>query len=281
MDVRPSPIAGTWYPGHAKALTKSLDQYLATAPTRPEKQDWFGVIVPHAGWRYSGRVAGSAFNGLRNLRPDVIAIVGPFHYQHSAGLLTTAHDAYQTPLGLVPVDQDALSLLDQSLKNALGHGLTRIRHDPEHSIEIELPFLQHVIGTFRLLPIMMVDQGPRVAEALGHALARLSRAGKTLLVASSDLSHFYPQASAEKLDAELLRRVERFDPRGVLDAEEDGVGFACGRGAIAAALWAARDWGANWVTVLQRATSGPVTGDYSSVVGYGAAAIWRERGATQ
>ncbi|MBK5108657.1 MAG: AmmeMemoRadiSam system protein B, partial [Anaerolineales bacterium] len=143
-------------------------------------------------------------------------------------------------------------------------------------LEIELPFLQRVLSSeFDLLPVMVRDQTPKVVETLGRALAGVLVGRSAILVASSDLSHFYDQLQAEQLDGEMLSRVEAFDPLGVLQAEEEGKGFACGRNAIAAVLWAARELGANKVKVLNHATSGDVTGDYSGVVGYAAAIITR------
>jgi hypothetical protein len=125
---------------------------------------------------------------------------------------------------------------------------------------------------------MLRDQSEGTARSLGEALAESLRGQKALIVGSSDLSHFYPQKVAEQLDAEMLRRVEAFDPHAVLTAESEGVGFACGRGAVAATLWAARALGADTVQVVDYATSGDVTHDFDSVVGYGAAVIARHEG---
>ena len=167
--------------------------------------------------------------------------------------------------------------LDTGLQAALGFGLSAVRNDPEHSLEIELPFLQRVLSEkFHLLPVMVRDQTLPLVRILGKALAETLKGRKALLVASTDLSHFYTQSLAKKLDAEVLRRVEAFDPEGVLLAEEEGVGFACGRAALSAVLFAARELGANSIKVLRHATSGDVTGDFRQVVGYGAAVIIRE-----
>jgi AmmeMemoRadiSam system protein B len=172
--------------------------------------------------------------------------------------------------------------LDRRLKEKLGFGLSRVRRDPEHALEIELPFLQRALsGPFRLLPLMVRALEPDTLQALGAALAETILAGpgveRTVLMASSDLSHFYPQRIAAELDAAMLARVAAFDPDGVLQVEEQGQGFACGRGAIAATLWAARALGAERVQMLHYATSGEVSGDFSRVVGYSAAAILRVR----
>ena len=275
MNIRPSPIAGSWYPGRPETLRRDLNQYLAQAQARAPQGKVWGVVAPHAGYRYSGPVAAYAFKCLQGLQPDLVAVISPLHYGHPAPLLTTAHEAYETPLGLVEVDAGAVAELNRALQKRLGAGLTPVPRDQEHSLEIELPFLQHILGQFRLLPVMIRDQRLPVAQARGQALAEILSDRPALLVASSDLSHFYPQEQACVLDKELLRRLETFDPQGVMEAEAEGVGFACGRGAAAAVLWAAKQLGADRVNVLRHATSGDVSGDFSSVVGYGAAVIWQ------
>ena len=280
MSVRPSPIAGTWYPAGARELAESLDLFLARAEVHVPDGRVIGILAPHAGHRYSGAVAAHAFNCLRGMRPEVVAVVSPMHHPHYAPVLTTAHSAYATPLGEIQVDDEALDRLQAELKTRLGVSLERVRRDSEHSLEIELPFLQRVLASFRLLPVMLLEQTPEVAEALGHALAAVLSGRNAVLVASSDLSHFYPRPVAEALDREMLARIAAFDPLAVMQAEEEGRGFACGRAAVAAVLWAARDLGANRVSLLRYATSGEVTGDNESVVGYGAAVIWHQPGET-
>ncbi len=276
LDVRPSPIAGQWYPGDARRLSASIDGYLNAANLPVLEGQVMAVIAPHAGHVYSGPIAGYAFAALRGLAPDLVAVISPSHYPYPQALLTTAHQAYTTPLGMLRVDETAVQALDAALNADLGFGLSPVRRDPEHSLEIELPFLQRIFfHQFRILPVMVRDQSPRTIRGLGKALAAVLRERNAILVASSDLSHFYTQEQAKELDGELLRRVEAFDPQGVLQAEEEGVGFACGRGAVAAVLWAAQELGADQVKLLRYATSGDVTGDFSEVVGYGAAVVMR------
>ena len=276
MDIRPSPIAGQWYPGDPAQLAASVDRYLQAAQLPPLPGEVVAVIAPHAGHVYSGAVAGHAFAAVRGRSPGLVAVISPMHQPYLQPLITSAHDAYQTPLGVIPIDRDALAALDAHLRDALGFGLSAVRGDREHSLEIELPFLQRALsGPFSLLPVMVRDTSPGTLQALGNALAQVAESRDTLLVASTDLSHFYPQNVAERLDAEMLRRIAAFDPLAVLQAEAQGAGFACGRGAVAAVLWAARALGADAVTVLAYATSGDVTGDYTQVVGYGAAAVTR------
>ncbi|GAB4419750.1 MAG: AmmeMemoRadiSam system protein B [Anaerolineae bacterium] len=268
-DVRPSPIAGRWYPADPLRLARSIDDYLDRANVPAVAGRLIGVLAPHAGHRYSGPVAGYAFKAVRGLNVDVVALVGPSHYPYEAALVATAHDAYETPLGLVPVDRPALDALQRILP------LRLVRTDPEHSLEIELPFLQRTLGAFRLIPLALVNQSYELAQQVGYALADLLAGQNALLVASSDLSHFYPQDIARRFDQTMLDAVARFDPAAVIAAEEKGVGFACGRGAIATVMIAARQLGADTAQVVGYATSGDITGDTSQVVGYGAALFYQ------
>lgn len=270
--IRPSPIAGTWYQGNPSALASAVDGYLDRAELPELPGEVIAVIAPHAGHIYSGPVAGYAFAAVRGAAPELVAVLSPLHQYHHEPLLTSAHGAYATPLGPVPVDGEAVADLDGCLKESLGHGLAAVAYDQEHSLEIELPFLQRALAAeFKLLPVMVRAQSVRVSQALGLALAAALRGRKALIVASTDLSHFYPQDKAVAFDTEMLRRIESFSPEEIFCAEQDEKGFACGLGALTAALWAARELGADTVKVLRHATSGDVTGDYTSVVGYGAA----------
>jgi AmmeMemoRadiSam system protein B len=278
-DLRPSPIAGTWYPGNADVLTQSVDSQLEASVVALPPGEVIAVVAPHAGHRYSGLVAAHAFRCLAGMHPEVVAVVSPLHQPFPGQILTSAHEAYVTPLGPIPIDRELVERLGRELGQRGGYRLTSVAHDQEHSLEIELPFLQRTLAsTFRLLPIMLRDQSKAVAQALGRSLAATLRDSSAVLVASSDLSHFYPDPIARELDKELLARVESLSPERVLAAEEEGVGFACGRGAIASVIWAAQELGANAAQVLAYANSGDVTGDTDSVVGYGAVVIYRSTG---
>ncbi|HWQ84617.1 MAG TPA: AmmeMemoRadiSam system protein B, partial [Anaerolineales bacterium] len=272
-----SPIAGRWYPDDPQELTESVDFYINQARLPQIHGEVIAIIAPHAGHRYSGPVAGYAFAAVRSLKPEVVAVVSPMHYPYAEAVLTSAHTAYSTPLGEIALDQKALHDLDTSFTLANAEPIERVGRDPEHSLEIELPFLQRALSEkFTLLPLMVRELNPQPLEILGKHLAHALHNRPALLVASTDLSHFYPQAAAEKLDREMLRRIETFDPQAVLRAEDEGAGFACGRGAVAVVLWAARELGANHVQILHYATSGDVTGDFHQVVGYGAVLITRQ-----
>jgi AmmeMemoRadiSam system protein B len=278
IDVRPSPIAGQWYEGDPATLARTVDEYLNGAQLPDLHGDVLGVIAPHAGHLYSGEVAGYAFAALRGLRPDVVAILGPMHRPFAEPILTTKHDAYFTPLGNVPVDKTLLNDLDLMSKSEVGFGLTPVRNDPEHSLEIELPFLQRIFQhEWKLLPIMVRALDERVSEGLGKVLATVLRDKNAVLVASTDLSHFFKQDAALAYDRAMLNEIEAFNPAGAFDLDRNRKGFACGLGAFTAVLWACKKLGADKVKVLRHATSGNVTGDYSSVVGYGAAAILKSK----
>lgn len=274
MNLRPSPIAGRWYPGSESRLATAVDDYLNRAEASPPDGSVIGLIAPHAGHVYSGGVAAHAFKTVRGQTFEIVAVISPSHFHDDGLLLTSEHEGYATPLGAVTIDGEAVS----RLREALGPlGLIPIRRDQEHAIEIELPFLQRALANeFALVPVMMREQSPAIARALGMALSQVLAGRRALIVGSSDLAHFYNQTETNALDAVMLKQIEAFDPEGVGHAQDAGVGYACGHGAIMATLWAAQALGATHAHVLKHATSGDINGDYSSVVGYGAAVLWKE-----
>lgn len=273
-DLRPSPIAGQWYSDDPRLLAEQIDRYLAQAHLPPLPGEVIGVIAPHAGHLYSGPVAGYAFKAAMGRPVRLVAIVSPMHRPYPQPLLTSSHSGYSTPLGSIPIARDVVDELNEQLHKQLGFGLSPVAFDSEHSLEIELPFLQRALDdNFDLVPLMTRDQDAATMQALGSALAQVLDGKEALLVASSDLSHFYPARTAERLDAEVLRQIEAFSPEGLYKADQAGKGYACGLGPIAAVLWAAKELGATQTRILQYATSGDITRDFSSVVGYGAAAV--------
>jgi AmmeMemoRadiSam system protein B len=274
LNVRPSPLAGRWYDDDPEILAQKVEGYMDAAQLPALNGEVIAVIAPHAGHTYSGPVAGYAFAALRGRRPDLVAVVAPMHHPYYEPLITTAHDAYATPLGEILVDKGTLHELDALLKAELNFGLSPVANDPEHSLEIELPFLQRaLVSDWKLLPIMVRVREASISERFGKALAKVLREKNSVMVASTDLSHFYNQQTALVYDRSMLHQIESFNPDGAFDLERIGKGFACGLGAFTAVMWAARELGADKVKVLHHATSGDVTGDYSSVVGYGAVAV--------
>ena len=276
-SVRPSPIAGSWYSADPAALANEIKGYLSSAKILPLSGDLVGLISPHAGYFYSGPTAGYAYRATLNMQFDLCVVVSPLHNYLPYPLLSSAHSAYATPLGQVEVDHDLLADLDRQLVENGMPGLQLIANDREHSLEIQLPFLQTALEEpFRLLPLMVRTADAQMLEKTGSILADLVRDQKTLLVASTDLSHFYDEKTANGFDKVMLEQMSQFSPAGVLQAEADEEGFACGSGAVAVVLWASKALGADKVTLLHHSTSANSSGDTSSVVGYGALAITRQ-----
>lgn len=274
-EVRPSPIAGLWYSGKPQQLALEMQRYLDAASLPVLEGKVIALIAPHAGHRYSGRTAGHAYRAIYRQSYPLVVVVSPLHAYYPAAVLTSAHARYATPLGEIEVDQQTVNELADLLTTA-GLALTPIANDDEHSIEIQLPFLQQALaGSFKLLPLMVRSKDEKLVQVLGSTLAEVVRDRSALLVASTDLSHFHTLAEANALDGEMLRQIENFSPAGVLHAEQKGSGFACGAGAVAVVLEAARLLGGNQVKILHYSTSAEETGDSGSVVGYGAALVLR------
>lgn len=276
QTARPSPIAGTWYSADPNRLKKTVDDYIESADPPEFPGEVVALVAPHAGYRYSGPVAGHAFKTIKGNSYDFVAIISPLHQYHSQPILTSAHRAYRTPLGELPLSRNILAEMNTALLERSGLSITTVANDQEHSLEIELPFLQRAIsGDFELIPIMLRDQSREIARTLGQVLADILKDKNCLMVASSDLSHFYPQSKANRLDDLVLQALANFSPDGLFDLKDQGQGHACGLAAIATVLWATRELGATNVTLLNYDTSAAASGDTSSVVGYGAAAITR------
>jgi len=266
-QVRPSVIAGTWYPGRPAELRATIEQYLANVEPTELEGELVGLIAPHAGYIYSGQVAAYAYKQLQGRDFDLVALVSPIHRMYMGAYMLTSCAYYETPLGLVPVATDVVEGLGEELS------LVRVQHDEEHSLEIQLPFLQYMVGEFRLLPVMLGDQDWGSCQRLASALVPLLTGEKALLVASTDLSHFHPYDRAVQLDRGVLERVEAFDPHGLSEDLRARRCEACGGGPVIAVMLAAREMGAKRAQVLRYTNSGDVTGDRSQVVGYMAAAL--------
>lgn len=268
-DIRPSPLAGRWYPANAIHLANSIDGYINQAQIPEISGKISAVISPHAGHLYSGPVAGYAFKALQGHQVDLVVILSPFHQPHPDPILTSGHDAYQTPLGEIPVDQKSLEWVEASLQERSSTRITKIRNDGEHAVEILLPFFQRVYPDgFLLLPLMISDQNPSLMKTLGTILAELMESRNALLVASTDLSHFHPAQKARVLDQTIINHIKGLDPEGLYRAQQKGTGSACGLGPLAAMIWAATQQKDVTPRILNYSHSGEITGDNASVVGY-------------
>ncbi len=272
--VRPSPIAGSWYPGDKPSLQKAIQGYIDQASPPGVEGNIYGLIVPHAGYFYSGATTGYAYRCVQGLSFDICVVLSPLHDYQPADLLTSSHAAYATPLGEIPIAADLVDEIDRDLQASAGLQLQRIGNDREHSLEIQLPFLQVVLkDAFQLVPIMVRTLNAGNLQAAARCIHKVLEGKRTLVIASTDLSHFYPKATAVKLDRVMTGRFTAFDPAGVLEAEAHQEGFACGAGAVALALWTTQLMGATRVTLLHHSTSADASGDTSRVVGYAAAAV--------
>lgn len=281
-DIRPSPIAGTWYPGEPTELRAQVEAFLEKATAPALSGEILGLVVPHAGLVYSGFTAAHAFKTLIGSSFTRVILLSPSHQYYREPLLTSGHEAYATPLGQVPVDHEALSSLRMLMKVTSGPDITPIRRDREHSLEIELPFLQVVLPQgFKLVPLMLVNQSMDLVKALSDALAgfMLTRPPeeKTLLVASSDLSHFYTEKQANQLDKRVLSALEAMDVFELFMLNTSGRGQACGMTPILTVLRTCRNLGADKLVIADYRTSAAVTHDADSVVGYGSAVITKTK----
>jgi AmmeMemoRadiSam system protein B len=276
-DIRPSPLAGRWYPADPEQLANSVDEYIRQAKVPEFPGKIIGMISPHAGHVYSGPVAGYCFAALGDFQPDLVIILSPYHQHHTDPILTTSHQAYETPLGIVPVDLETIEQIDAGLKERLGIGLTPVRNDGEHSVEILLPFFQRTLsGGFSIIPLMLRQQNPLFMQNLGTILSDLIKEKNLLLTASTDLSHFHHADKAKELDQTIIDHIKTLNPEGLYRSQDAGTGSACGLGAVAALIWAAKASGEVKAHHLQYSHSGEVTGDNASVVGYTAAIITRD-----
>jgi Predicted dioxygenase len=215
-DVRPSPIAGTWYAGKADVLSRQMEAFFGAVKLKKEDLSGrvLGLMVPHAGHRYSGQTAAYGYQAVADSPRQLVVILSPLHQYFPDDFITTAHAAYQTPLGEVRVAQPELRQLNRLLGES-EMALAQVARDREHSLEIQLPFLQYLWKTpFNLLPVMLRTHEVSKLEAFSAALQQTIGGMDALVIASTDLSHFFPHLSAQILDAETLRRVRDFNSAG-------------------------------------------------------------------
>ena len=270
-QIRESVIAGSWYPGNASRLQQEIQAYLSQASVADFKGQLIALISPHAGYRYSGQVAAYAYKTLEMHKCDTVVVIAPSHRAYFKGVSVYDRGGYRTPLGVVPLDRELVAALKQRESRI---SYVAKAHSQEHSLEIQLPFIQVVMPEGKLVPLVMGDQGFDTCQWLAQALAHCIRDKSVVVVASSDLSHFHPYNEAKRLDQVVVDRVNEFDPRGLSNDLAGGKCEACGGGPMVTAMLLARELGANKSRVLHYANSGDVTGDHSGVVGYMAAALW-------
>ena len=254
--VRPPAVAGSFYPGDAAQLADAVREYLGAVPATNARAPK-ATIVPHAGYIYSGPVAATAYARLAALRGVVrrVALIGPAHYVPIRGLAASAASAFASPLGEVPVDRAAID----GLRDLPQLVVRDDAHEPEHSLEVQLPFLQSELQDFTIVPLVV---GAATYDEVREVLERLWGGTETLIVISSDLSHYHDYARAQRLDADTAAAIL------ALDADAIGEDRACGRLPIGGLLTVARTKGLK-PTMVDLRNSGDTAGPRSHVVGYG------------
>ncbi len=281
QSIRKPAVAGQFYTSDPEALRREIETFLSRAEPPAVTGDIFALISPHAGYMYSGHVAASGYTLLEKGQFKTVVIISPCHVEYFRFASIYDGDAYETPLGLVEIDKELskeiASRSDFVIIAPDGH-VTGPRGRGEHSLEVQIPFLQVALGDFRIVPIVMGDQSADVVDGLGKALAGALAGRNVLIVASTDLSHFHDDGTAKKLDGEFIARLEAFDVDGLKESLGSGKTEACGGGPSMAAMIASASLGGEGCTILKYANSGDISGDRGNVVGYVSAVITGKRG---
>lgn len=268
--VRPAAVAGLFYEISQDIVKLNIDEYLENARVPKPKSTVRALVSPHAGYVYSGFTAAHAYKMIQGSKYDCVIVVGPSHREYFNGISIYPGDAYETPLGEIPINNE---VREELLKEQTAITVSDSGHRSEHSIEVQLPFLQRVLGEFSFVPIIIGDQRRQLCNELAEAIVRVAKNRNILLVASSDLSHYHPYDEAVMLDNRVINELEKFDSETFINEIENHSFEACGGGPIAAVMNAARQLGADKAEILYYCNSGDITGDKSGVVGYLAAAF--------
>jgi len=270
-------VAGAFYEGTRERLLKQIEWcFTSSHGPGPVERKWSkrrvpALICPHAGYMYSGPVAAHAYGSLTAYsRPESVIIFGPNHYGIGTMVSIYPEGVWQTPLGDVPIDGE---LSRQLVEASDIFFVDEESHRREHSIEVQLPLLQYIYGDFSFVPVCINDQSYDTCVAIGEAAAKVVDGRNTLMIASTDFTHYEPHNQVLSKDRKALEAIERLDAREMYRVIEEEDISMCGYGAVAALLTAAKALGANKAKVLKQATSGDTGGDYSSVVGYAACLI--------
>jgi len=269
--VRPPVVNGMFYPRDPSTLRSEVSRMLRSVEHATLKGKVRGLVSPHAGYMYSGPTAAQGYAQLQGESYDIVVIISPSHQEFFDGVSVYSGDAYRTPLGEVPVHAQLREMLAQQSTCV---EISERGHGQEHAIEVQLPFLQHVISGFSVLPIVIGNQDRALCYELGKGLASVLRGREYLLVASTDLSHYHSAAVANRLDSIVLDDIARFDFARLMTDLEGGKAEACGGGPVVAMMVALDGLGVGQMRVLHHCNSGDVTGDSDRVVGYVSAAAY-------
>ena len=273
MQIRTPAVAGMFYPDEKNELKELVHKCFlhkfvpGKLPPTNTKKKIYGVICPHAGYMYSGPIACHSYYSLSLESPELFIIIGPNHLGIGCNVASMIDCGWETPLGLVEVDSELAKELTKISKMV---ELDFFSHTREHSLEVQVPILQVVYSNkFKILPIILINQEKEVVEDVGEAVAIIAKQKNAMIVGSSDFTHYEPNEFAHKQDKALIEPILDLDVERFYKVLHDKKVTACGYGAIASTIIACKKLGATKGELLKYATSGDVTGDMSSVVGYG------------
>lgn len=268
--IRDPAVAGMFYPASADKLKDEVQSLLNKFKPAQNFQNILGIVSPHAGYAYSGKTAAFAFNSVANKKYKTVVILSPSHREYFPGISIYSGDAYKTPLGNVPLNKEMITKLTDDEK-FIFEGMNG--HRGEHAVEVQIPFLQMVLKDFSIVPIVIGDQRKTLIDLLAKKLAGAIDE-ETLIVASSDLSHFHKKAEADIIDSLIAKRIIDFDFEGLQSDLDNRRSEACGGGGIVALMKTADLLGKKKSAILSHTDSGDITGDSSEVVGYLSAVVY-------
>lgn len=266
--IREPAVSGSFYPENPVLLRKSIEKYLENVEVMSTEHEVVGLISPHAGYMYSGQVAAYGYKALMNKMYETAIIVAPSHRLYFEGVSVMESGGYKTPLGITPIDEDlSRKILSFGSKFLFSD---KKAHMGEHSLEVQIPFLQMVLRDFKIVPMIMGAQKKEIWREVSSVIGSVAQKEKKkiIFVASSDLSHYYPYEKAKRLDSLVLRYIEAFDIEGMERDFETQAFEACGGGPMITIMLISKFMGAKRGIVLNYANSGDVSGEKSSVVGY-------------
>jgi hypothetical protein len=269
-NIRSAAVAGLFYPEDPIQLRNDINSFLRDTDSTLNIERIFGIVSPHAGYTYSGKTAAYVYNLINGRQYKRVVVISPSHSEYFPGVSVYEGDAYETPLGLLEVDKEFSDGLVVNSKTIF-EGIEG--HRKEHALEVQLPFLQVVLDEFKIVPVVMGDQARVFIEELALRLAAITD-DETLIVSSSDMSHFYSKSKANKLDSIIEKRINNFDFEGLQADLESRKTHACGGGPIVALMKAASLKNINRSLVVHRSDSGDITGDDREVVGYLSAVMY-------
>jgi hypothetical protein len=270
MKIRHQQVAGYFYPAEKEKLQKDISLLLQIAKPEKSFNKIFGIVAPHAGYIYSGKTAAYAYNLLKGKSYKTVIVISPSHAEYFLGISIYDGEAYETPLGLVELDQ---KMIDKLVENSQTIFRGVQGHRKEHALEVQIPFLQSVLKDFKIVPIVMGDQSKMFVNELAEKISKVVD-DETLVVASSDMSHFYSSEEADRLDSVVEKRINDFDFEQLLTDLDDHECEACGGGPIAVMMKSASLNSITKSLVINRSDSGDITGDKSEVVGYLSAIVY-------